>query len=340
MLPIFDALPPYMGGKRRLLGNIFRDLPSPVDAPVLADAFLGGGSVSLYAKVRGYRVVCNDLGERSVIVGRALIANEGVRLDAADELRLFDPPADRSRWVEQRLAPDVVTPPHAAFLCGAMEVARRTPGERGWLLRLLCVRYLLDQRPMRNFGAKTYVHRVAAEDWDRLNMTGSYAGFVRRMGLTHPRALVAELAEKINRGVFATGQQHEAVQGDAVAFLRACGADVAVLDPPYAGTTGYETALRPLDEMLLGGPVAPEASVFSRKDSRDQLLELLDAAEAVPVVVLTYGGPVFDLAALEAMLGRTRRRVVTQSVVYGHLRALSTEQQAAQNRELILVGWR
>lgn len=63
-LPIFDALPPYLGGKRRLLGNIFRDLPPPSEAPVFADAFLGGGSVSLYAKLRGYRVLCNDLGWR------------------------------------------------------------------------------------------------------------------------------------------------------------------------------------------------------------------------------------------------------------------------------------
>ena len=340
MLPIFDALPPYPGGKRRLLGNIFRDLPSPVEAPVLADAFLGGGSVSLYGKLRGYRVLCNDLGERSAVVGHALIANEGRRLDAADELSLFDPPADRARWVEGRLAPDYVTPVQAAFIDGAMEVARRAAGPRGALLRLLCIRYLLDQRPLRYSGAKTVIHRIAAEDWDRVALGGSYRAPLRRIAVLHPREVVAELAEKINRGVFATGMEHEVAQEDAASFLRRCGADAAVLDPPYAGTTGYEAALRPVDEMLLGGPVDREPSAFSRRDSRDQLLELLDAAAAIPVVVLTYGGPVFDAAALAELLGRTRRRVEVQSVLYGHISALASEAKTAQNRKLILTGWR
>ena len=53
-----QALPPYLGGKRKLMGRIFKHLPGPTEAPVFIDAFLGGGSVSLMAKARGYRVIC------------------------------------------------------------------------------------------------------------------------------------------------------------------------------------------------------------------------------------------------------------------------------------------
>ena len=38
-----QALPPYLGSKRRLLGQIFKYLPSVSEAPVFVDAFLGGG---------------------------------------------------------------------------------------------------------------------------------------------------------------------------------------------------------------------------------------------------------------------------------------------------------
>ena len=34
------ALPPYFGGKRRLLGRIFKHMPKPRDAPILVDAFM------------------------------------------------------------------------------------------------------------------------------------------------------------------------------------------------------------------------------------------------------------------------------------------------------------
>jgi len=72
------ALPPYFGGKRRLLGRIFKHIPKPSEAPVLVDAFMGGGSVALFGKARGYRVIANDIALRSHIVGKALIENDHV----------------------------------------------------------------------------------------------------------------------------------------------------------------------------------------------------------------------------------------------------------------------
>ena len=74
------ALPPYLGGKRKLLGHIFKHLPGPIDAPVFIDAFLGGGSVSLGAKAQGFRVIATDIAERSIVVGQALIETNRVRL--------------------------------------------------------------------------------------------------------------------------------------------------------------------------------------------------------------------------------------------------------------------
>src|SRR5438093_12073987 len=97
-LAIWSALPPYLGGKRRLCPRIFREIDRVLPRRLWAgrtflDAFLGGGSVSLYAKAQGFRVVATDIAERSITVARALIENSRVRLTREDALRLASPAA-------------------------------------------------------------------------------------------------------------------------------------------------------------------------------------------------------------------------------------------------------
>ena len=72
-LSIWSALPPYLGGKRRLCPTIFREIDRLVPRRLwggvtFLDAFLGGGSVSLYAKAQGFPVVATDIAERAIVV--------------------------------------------------------------------------------------------------------------------------------------------------------------------------------------------------------------------------------------------------------------------------------
>ena len=165
----FSSLPAYFGGKRRLIGKIFKHVPRPQEAPVFVDAFLGGGSVSLFAKARGYKILANDIALRSEIVGRALIENDKVTLAAEDVTRLFVTDDNESHFVEENFAPDVVTTKHARFLDRAFVNARAAPGVKGWLLLLLLVKYILRMRPMNDFGAKTIMHQVEEGKWGEMN---------------------------------------------------------------------------------------------------------------------------------------------------------------------------
>src|SRR5688500_746369 len=69
-----NGLPAYPGGKRRLLPVIFslaqEALPrARWNCATFADAFLGAGNVSLFAKVLGWgEVIANDIAVRSAIV--------------------------------------------------------------------------------------------------------------------------------------------------------------------------------------------------------------------------------------------------------------------------------
>jgi hypothetical protein len=100
-LAIWAALPPYLGGKRRLCPLIFREIDRVLPRRLWAgrtflDGFLGGGSVSLYAKAQGFRVVAADIAERAMI-GRAM-SNSRVKLCARTSYGSpSEPPA---AWIE------------------------------------------------------------------------------------------------------------------------------------------------------------------------------------------------------------------------------------------------
>ena len=142
-LAIWSALPPYLGGKRRLCPLIFREADRILPRQhwprmTFLDGFLGGGSVSLYAKAQGFRVVATDIAERAIVVGRALIENSRVRLTHEDVLRLAAPPDGPPGRIEQNYAPSTFTRAQARLLDRILAVAAETPDEaKGALFRLV-----------------------------------------------------------------------------------------------------------------------------------------------------------------------------------------------------------
>jgi hypothetical protein len=333
------ALLPYLGSKRRLLGHIARALPPPTVAPGLLDPFLGGGSVSLFAKRRGYRVLCNDIAERSVIVGRALIANDRVRLGHEDVTRLFVPERESTGFVERLYGGEVLPVRHARFLGGALDVARAAPEPKRSLLLLLLLRYVLALRPMGNFGARTIVRQMDAGQWESVNPSFLRDHLARRIE-SHPMTICEKLRESINAGVFSNGHRNEVHQGDAIAFLASVEGSIAYLDPPYGGTSAYETALRPLDSILAGEPVAAQPSVFSGRRAVEALDRLLDACRHIPHLVLSYGNAAIGPDALQALVARHREDVHVETIRYAHLAGLASEESRARNLELLVRAGR
>src|SRR5262245_49146543 len=111
-LSIWGALPAYLGGKRRLCPTIFREVDRILPREnwrglTFLDAFLGGGSVSLYAKAQGFRVLATDIAERAIVVGQALIENQRVKLTEQDVLKLAAPRQDSPGPIETKFWPSV-----------------------------------------------------------------------------------------------------------------------------------------------------------------------------------------------------------------------------------------
>ena len=336
-LAMFHALPPYFGGKRSLVGEIFKHVPPPAQAPVFIDAFLGGGSVSLYAKARGYRVIANDIALRSHIVGKALIENSRVTIATEDVVRLFVPNARAGDFVQRCFSPDAFTRKHARFLDLALANVGEMDEEKRWLMQLLVVKYMFRMRPMGNFGAKTIVHQLEAGDWDEMNPNYVREALNRRINC-HPKRNAEILAREINRGVFANGQANEAIQGDVFDLLDRVRGDVAYFDPPYYGTMSYESALKPVDDILRGEERPAERSVFSQEGAMRFIDRLFEKARHVPLWVMSFGNARVSLEELVALMKKHRSRVEARAIEYVHCTGLVGEERKRANREFILVG--
>jgi adenine-specific DNA-methyltransferase len=336
-LQMFGALPAYAGGKRRLLGALFHDVPSPAEAPVFVDPFLGGGSVSLCAKARGYAVVCNDCADRSVIVGKALIENDRVLLGYDDLVRLFTTTDGGPGYAERELCPDTFALRHARFLDLALANAKKLAGPKRWLSLLLVIKYALRMRPMGNFGARTIIHQVEDGDWEQMNLAYVKDIFGRGMPY-HPMRVAEPIRHAINQGVFSNGHLNRCEQKDVFEFLAGVRGDVAYFDPPYAATQSYERASKPLDDLLRGEFVPVEPSAFTTERPEKILPRLFEAADHIPLWVVSYGNQLIGLGELRDLVRRFRPKVSGREIRHVHCSGLASAESRERNRELLVVG--
>lgn len=338
MLKMFRALPVYFGGKRRLLGAIFKQMPLPQEAPVFVDPFLGGGSVSLYAKARGYRILCSDIAERSLITGKSLIENSNVRLDYDDLVRL-SMPVDKPGYAETNLAPDVFPLEHARYLDTFLANARQLEGPKRWLALLLIMKHALHLRPMGNFGGVKVLHQAAAGQWEEMN-PNFMKDTIQRGLPRHPIRVAETIRRQINSGIISNGQQNEAHKGDVFEFLINVEGDICYMDPPYSGTQSYERALKPLDDLLRGGPLDKKLppNPFSKDPPEKILPRLFEAADHIPTWILSYGNQKIDLDGIIAIMKKFRPHVEGRAINYVHCTGLAGKESRNRNQELLIVG--
>jgi len=335
----FEALPPYFGGKRRLCPRIFREIARVHPRETwpslrLVDPFLGGGSVSLYAKAQGFGVLCGDLAERSVIIGKALVENDGVRLDEQDLLRLFVPAEGNRHLIERNYVPDCFALTSAQFLDNAFAVVEQVEdATKRSLLRLLLIKYIYWLRPHSKFSSPGAFNRPFAEErWDDIKATYKHA---IAANASHPLPAVRALAKDINRAIARGSQPCRAMKGDALETIRAGeGAEVLYLDPPYSGTLSYEEEYRVLDEIL---GERHELSAFSKRDGLNHFASLLEQCGGYPLWVISYGNAVADLDAVRGAVERFRPTRAVE-IAYSHMNAVATQAKREANREFIILA--
>ena len=167
---LFDALPPYPGGKRRLVPLILADLAAelpPAEWPgaSFCDPMCGGGAVALAAKAQGFEVYASDRARRGAIVAAALIANSSVRLREADWLPALRPDYLRANGAA---AGQVFTPAQARRIDGLLTAAAARQAPTRALLELLAIKLVCRLFPMSLPNA-TDAACAAAGEYDTIS---------------------------------------------------------------------------------------------------------------------------------------------------------------------------
>ena len=336
-LSLWSSLPPYLGGKRRLCPLIFREIDRIVprrrwSGLKLLDAFLGGGSVSLYGKAQGFSVIATDIAERAIVIGQALIENSRVRLTREDVLRLLAPVRRLAGRIESEMAPAVFTKTQARFIDTALAAADETADPtKAALIRLLAMRTALLCHAYSQVRKGT-IHRVTTGEFESITESAVYH-YVDGMRLTTPKKLWP-LAQEINAGVFeGRGRVMKTSVLDALPGIEA---DVAYFDPPYPGVMSYEKEYKVIDEILEGAsrPTSP----FTAKDGARMIDGLFDRAGHIPIWILSLGNAVVGVEDLEAKMLKHGRRTKAIALKYQHLPAVATEEKKRENREFLVIG--
>jgi hypothetical protein len=293
---------------------------------------MGGGSVSLYAKAQGLRVIATDIADRSMVIGEALIANSRVKLTREDVLRVAADRLGPPGPVEQGFVPKVFAKSQARFLDRTLAIANQTEDRaKAALLRLLAIRVALLAHPMSQVRSGT-IHRLETGEYESITESCLYH-YVDGLRLTRPRKLW-DLAQQINAGVF----QGEArvMKRSIIDALPEIDADVAYFDPPYPGVMSYEREYKIIDQILEGQ--AKPTSPFTAKDGAQMLDLLFERAQHIPLWILSLGNAVVGLDDLESKMKRLGRETRALEIHHQHLAAVATEEKKRQNREFLVVG--
>ena len=336
-LSMWSALPPYLGGKRRLCPLIFREIDRIVprrrwSGLTFLDAFLGGGSVSLYGKAMGFRVIACDIAERAIVIGRALVENSSVRLRREDVLRLLAPRDGPPGRVEATMVPSVFTLEQAKFIDSALAAASETQDPaKANLIRLLAMRMALLCHAYSQVRKGT-IHRVTTGEFESITESAVYH-YVDGLRLATP-AKLWELAQQINAGVFeGRGTVMKRSVLDALPEIEA---DVAYFDPPYPSVMSYEKQYGTIDLIVEG--IQRPTSPFTAKDGANMLDGLFERAVHIPIWILSLGNAVVTVEELESKMAKHGRRTKAIALRYQHLPAVATEEKKATNKEFIVIG--
>lgn len=344
----FNALPPYFGGKRRLIPWIFKHL-SEIHPPAqwadltFLDPFAGGGSISLFAKAQGFKTVqTNDWSGRSQIVAQALLINQQQTLSQEDLLYLTQPlPGSAPGRIEAEFVPHVFSSRHAQALdriaYWANQYEDATHKNLGLLLLWHLVQDYVCMPTSLNTSNRPYAETLdGLRDWQELNPQRFVDGSFPR--LLQPKwAKLESIRTRINAGILG-GSPVIAHQLEACAFLGQTAGEIVYLDPPYAGSLSYESSLKTLDAVLLGKTPEPLPSISPFSQELLAFQPLLDSINHIPTWILSYSNHLIELPELVALIQAQAadRVVIGAERNYQHLAHVS---KTDNRKELLILAY-
>ncbi len=343
-----SALPPYLGGKRRLIPWIFKTLEKAAPRNnwqnlTFLDAFTGGGSVSLYAKAQGFKqIYSNDWSDRSQLIIQGLLVNQSTTFSKEEMLILTAPltPEACPGFVQAHFSPSVFAARHAdaldRMLTGIAGFQSPSKQALGKLLVWHLIQDFVCMATSIGTSNRPYAETLdGLRHWQVLNpkrfLDGSFPNLLKPTWHS-----IDKRRQAINKGVF-TGSPVQGFQMEAIAFVSQVQGDILYADPPYPGCVSYEASNRTLDSILTCS--LAESKLITSPFTQDaSALDLLfEQARHIPIWILFYGNHQLSLDELVKQVKRhcPNRQIQAEARAYKHLSHVSKNQD---NQEFLVMG--
>ena len=242
----------------------------PVDAESLFDAFSGGSSVSYQAKLKGLKVVSNDILKINSIISKALIENNFEKLSSADIEIIFAGEPQEGFMYENYS--EVFFFPEE---CKQLDLYRGN-------ISLLNSEYkqALALTLMRRAMVRKMPYSRFNINWEKIvqlrDEEYSYEKYKRKRAY-HNQSFESHFLENwndYNQAIFDNGKENISLNDDIFNLLNIVKADIIYLDPPYTGTmNNYYGFYGMLDEYISGQKQHAFTNNFTDKK---QAIDLFD----------------------------------------------------------------
>jgi adenine-specific DNA methylase len=337
---IYEALPPMLGGKRRMVEVI----SSHFYGKSLCDLFMGGASVSIKAKSMGMQIIGNDIAYRSYLIGEALVKNQKEKITDEDVYSLFVP-TENNHLIEQNFSPEVFTPEFAKFLDNGFTNARKRTAPKKQLLELALVKLILSTRQFGGFQVGKQDNEMIANNQERelLELASEARGKKIKNILSHPLPTLMRIKDQINSGIFDNGQANEIFQLDAFELLKKLKKEnrrvgTLYLDSPYKNSVLYSSHYKILDQILEQKvDIKIEDKAFNKADALASFEKLFALASDVSdkwIISLGYNPDSDGGIKGEELLAVVRKFKPADIFYLEHIWAINNLSGKKQNRNV------
>ena len=331
------GLPGYFGGKRRITPYIFRYLPKPSKQRDLTflDPFMGGGSVSYYAKLLGYKVISGDIAYRSKIIGKAVIENNKQKLP---DWQVFLEPNDNT-WLYDNYRQYFPTDDFPKLFDTIRENIKKRgdkPVELFFYLKMLL--YLIPFN-LLIYKREEYQGTTEEEKIRRLSKHKLWSKFKKY--IANPYAFIRTNWKHVNKVIYNNGQENKFKQQDVFKSIEEFKdqADIIYFDPPYPSTLSY-------DELMWADRMVRQDNDYKEQFGAEwtdpstfpeQFKRMIEASKDIPNLIISIGN--YDHKQLLEWVQEHRPKAKMFSIKHQWLNALIKKEKGDELLILDLRRW-
>ena len=322
----------FIGNKEKLTQWIFDNID--VDGKTLFDVFSGGCSISYEAKKIGCKVITNDILKINYFISKALIENKKIKLTDNDVNTLFS-----GKPVKGYMYENYSNVNFFPKECMELDQYRKNIDKLGnpykkALAFILFRRSMIRKMPYSRFTIPwNKVVQLRDEEF-------SYKNYKRKRAYHNQtiREHFDENLENYNNSVFDNSQDNKAYNKDIFDLIPKIEADIAYVDPPYAGTmSNYHGFYGLLDGFVKRKKTNSFRNDFADKTKSVELFdELFLQLKKFDTWVLSYNNNAFpDKKQILSLIKKHSKKV--KVIEKKHNYQVSGKNLKNNNREYLFI---